>query len=321
MATGVKSWSTTAATNATADSNINWAEGQAPSTVNDSSRQVMAAIAAWFALIDQGTVSNGTVGGTAGAITLTCSPTVDARVAGQRYAFKLGSAVIGATTLAVDGLASGAVQWNQTALSANDFAANDWVMVIDDGTNYQLVTPPKLSFYAQVNNLTADGTGAVGDKIPTIDVSASNAPKYILISTLQTLLAASAAQQETGTSNAVNVTPGVQHRHASAAKFWNNMDGSGTAAIVVSYNVTSITDNGTGDYTTTIATDFSGASWAGAWMNNAFSTASIGGQYSAVRSTDASAMTAGTVRMQCGTPGDGVYHDTPIHCVMGFGDQ
>lgn len=41
-------WSTTAANNATADPSINWQEGQAPSTVNDSARAMMAAVAEWF---------------------------------------------------------------------------------------------------------------------------------------------------------------------------------------------------------------------------------------------------------------------------------
>lgn len=41
-------WSTTAANNATADPSINWQEGQPPSSVNDSARAMMAAIAAWF---------------------------------------------------------------------------------------------------------------------------------------------------------------------------------------------------------------------------------------------------------------------------------
>lgn len=40
-------WSTTAANNATAGT-INWAEGQPPSTVNDSARQMMADVAGWF---------------------------------------------------------------------------------------------------------------------------------------------------------------------------------------------------------------------------------------------------------------------------------
>lgn len=41
-------WSTTAASNATAATNINWQEGQDPSTVNDSARQMMADVATWF---------------------------------------------------------------------------------------------------------------------------------------------------------------------------------------------------------------------------------------------------------------------------------
>lgn len=41
-------WSTTPANNATAATNINWQEGQAPSTVNDSARQMMADVAGWF---------------------------------------------------------------------------------------------------------------------------------------------------------------------------------------------------------------------------------------------------------------------------------
>ena len=38
-------WSQTAASNATADPSINWQEGQAPSSVNDSARAMMASVA------------------------------------------------------------------------------------------------------------------------------------------------------------------------------------------------------------------------------------------------------------------------------------
>jgi hypothetical protein len=41
-------WSTTPASNASAGA-IDWAEGQPPSTVNDSARQMMADVATWFA--------------------------------------------------------------------------------------------------------------------------------------------------------------------------------------------------------------------------------------------------------------------------------
>lgn len=40
-------WDSTAANNASGAPSINWAEGQAPSTVNDSARQMMADVAAW----------------------------------------------------------------------------------------------------------------------------------------------------------------------------------------------------------------------------------------------------------------------------------
>lgn len=48
----IDQWSTTPANNASGVTGVNWAEGQAPSTVNDSARQVMADVAAWYAAVD-----------------------------------------------------------------------------------------------------------------------------------------------------------------------------------------------------------------------------------------------------------------------------
>lgn len=44
----IAQWSTTAGNNASGVTNINWAEGQAPSTVNNSARQEMADVAVWY---------------------------------------------------------------------------------------------------------------------------------------------------------------------------------------------------------------------------------------------------------------------------------
>lgn len=52
-----------------------------------------------------------------------------------------------------------------------------------------------------------------------------------------------------------------------SAKAWVNFNGTGTVAIRASYNVSSITDNGTGDYTVNFTNpmsdaDFSVSGWA-----------------------------------------------------------
>ena len=49
---------------------------------------------------------------------------------------------------------------------------------------------------------------------------------------------------------------------ARIAKAWINLDGTGTISINDSYNVSSITDNGTGDYTATFSTVMANANYA-----------------------------------------------------------
>lgn len=67
------------------------------------------------------------------------------------------------------------------------------------------------------------------------------------------------AEMEAGSVTNRAVTPGRQHFHPSAAKCWCISANSTT--ILASYNMTSITDTGTGDLTFTIATDFSSTNW------------------------------------------------------------
>lgn len=67
MALPFYNWSRTAATNASADATINWAEGQAPSSINDSARAMMASTAAFRddiagAIVTAGTSTAYTVG-------------------------------------------------------------------------------------------------------------------------------------------------------------------------------------------------------------------------------------------------------------------
>lgn len=61
------------------------------------------------------------------------------------------------------------------------------------------------------------------------------------------LSAATKAQQEAGTDNTVAVTPANQQYQQSAVKGWAQISSSNT--LVEGYNVSSITNNGTGDVT------------------------------------------------------------------------
>lgn len=135
--------------------------------------------------------------------------------------------------------------------------------------------------------------------------SINGTPKEILTAAVQ-------ADQETGTSNILGVTPGVQHYHQSAAKFWCKATGTGSA-ISASYNVTSITDNGAGDLTVTIANDFSSANYS--------ATVSIDDTSGGVRSISCIQSSAGAVRLTC-LNGSGVPTDpNASYSVVGYGDQ
>ena len=54
----------------------------------------------------------------------------------------------------------------------------------------------------------------------------------------------------------------TQNTVQGLCKAWINFNGSGTIAIRDSFNITSITDNGTGDYNITIANDMANANYS-----------------------------------------------------------
>lgn len=81
----------------------------------------------------------GTAGGTANDITLTASPAITAYAAGQAFVYKSGAAAnTGAMTVAVNGLATKAIQRNGVAVIAADHAANSWFRITYDGAAFQL---------------------------------------------------------------------------------------------------------------------------------------------------------------------------------------
>jgi microcystin-dependent protein len=101
-------WSRTASSNASADSTVNWAEGMAPSAVNDSARAMMARLAEWRDDIC-GTI---TTAGTATAYTLASNQVFDnfADMNGAMIAFVPHTTNGATVTLNVDGLGAKALR-------------------------------------------------------------------------------------------------------------------------------------------------------------------------------------------------------------------
>lgn len=109
----VNLWSTTAASNATADDSINWREGQAASTVNNSARAMMAAIAKWRD--DQS--GNLETGGSSTAYTITSSQSLTPIADGYSVAARMHTTNGVSPTLNVDSTGAKAIRvYTSTAI-------------------------------------------------------------------------------------------------------------------------------------------------------------------------------------------------------------
>jgi hypothetical protein len=112
---------------------------------------------------------------------------------------------------------------------------------------------------------------------------------------------ATQAEQETGTDTTRAVSPGRQHFHPSAAKFWVLATGN-SATINASFNMTSWGDTAVGDADGTITTDFSSASWCG--LVSTFDTTN-GWDNEECQGSGFNAQAAGTFGVLCSTITDG----------------
>ena len=106
MATGAQVWSTTAASNNSADSSVNWAEGMAPSAVNDSARGGMASVA-MFIGDNSGTLATS---GTTAAYTIGSKQISTGVVDGYTIAARIHATNDTNATLNVDGVGPKQIQ-------------------------------------------------------------------------------------------------------------------------------------------------------------------------------------------------------------------
>lgn len=121
---------------------------------------------------------------------------------------------------------------------------------------------------------------------------------------------ATQAEQETGTAIYRLVTSGRQHFHASAVKVWGVVNRSaGTPTLQSpSYNISGVTDDGSGNTIVSVGTDFSDADYsvgaAGRSTNNVCSPHTIGvGAFDVeVRNTETSLLDTGS--FSCWALGD-----------------
>jgi microcystin-dependent protein len=105
-------WSRTASSNATADNTVNWAEGMAPSAVNDSARAMMARLAEWRDDVS-GTI---VTAGSSTAYTLASNQGFDnfPDLGGAMIAFVPHATNAASPTLNVDGLGAKPLRFGPT---------------------------------------------------------------------------------------------------------------------------------------------------------------------------------------------------------------
>ena len=147
---GILDWSATAADNDNADASINWLEGQAPSTVNNSSRAMMAALAKWFK-DNNGTL---TTGGSSSAYTVTTNNAYSSLVDGALLCIEANHANTGASTLNADAIGAVAiVQGNDEALTAGNIVSGGrYLISYDSGLSKWLLLNPSRPDIVAVTN-------------------------------------------------------------------------------------------------------------------------------------------------------------------------
>ena len=113
-------------------------------------------------------------------------------------------------------------------------------------------------------------------------------------------------------NNAVTTAKLGSNEASGLCKAWVNFNGTGTVAIRASYNVSSITDNGVGDYTVNFTTALTDANYS------AVATCAAIGFPSPTAVYTSATTSAVRVSSQGVSAGSGVNGDTATFCVSVF---
>lgn len=164
----------------------------------------------------------------------------------------------------------------QVFFSGNDSGANKTTYVnigaiLTDTTNGSEDADFFVNRMVAGTETTGLRTSAVGGNL-TGDWTISGA---LSAATATGAVVATQANMEAGTATNLLVPVGRQHFNPRHAKAWCQFNGTGTPAVTVGTGVSSITDNGVGDYTVNFTTAFSSVDYARVVTAGAASGATI----------------------------------------------
>lgn len=176
----VWTWSTTAGSNASADATINWAEGQLPSTVNDSARAMMAAIKAFV----QDGGGYATLGGSGNTFTLSLSQAMTTAAPGQIGFFATRSNT-GAVTMNVDSLGAYPLRAvSGTALVSGQIKSGAFYIITwNSGTSEWIITGsfalgltdlPSIADKTLLSNISGGSAVPAANSVDSVLAVASN---------------------------------------------------------------------------------------------------------------------------------------------------
>jgi len=240
-----------------------------------------------------------------------------------------GMTITHATGLPTGLRAQGALSITATALLTTPGAGTSHVVgsikITNTGASTRVIT-----FYVDENGTTYTAATQWGSTIQLLTLEsaewtgtgwvlydANGVAKMSVISPI----AAAQTDMESGTNLTTFVSPGRIAFAPSEAKFWIDENGAGTVTNA-SYNVTSVTDTGTGLMTVNIGTDFSAANYAAqATVERVVTTMTVANlRYVAIRNAG---QAAGTLLVECwdGTATTALQVDPASYYVVGYGDQ
>lgn len=129
-------------------------------------------------------------------------------------------------------------------------------------------------------------------------------------------VAATQAEMEAASSNTVFTTPGRSQNHPGVAKAWVVFTSTGTLAILSSYNISSVTDGGVGNFQLNFTTAFSDTNYSchGGGTRPSFN------QGLSCNPPPGGALTTSAMQITCHDDG-GASLDGPRNFIMCFGDQ